>query len=126
MDKALLDAQIIGLPITLQNFKDGIMETAHKQNKTNSLLFSGGRNGPISKEQYQKQVIRQQFANEVLELTCRETTPLNSSSTKAERKRQAANEEKNGAKKMAPTVIIINHGKHYTLKSLIIYVFFLF
>ena len=107
VDKALLDAQIIGLPITLQNFKDGIMETAHKQNKKNSLLFSGGRNGPISKEQYQKQVIRQQFANEVLEMTCRESTPLKSSSTKAQRKRQAANEEKNGTKKMVPTVIII-------------------
>ena len=107
VDKALLDAQIIGLPITLQNFKDGIMETAHKQNKKNSLLFSGGRNGPISKEQYQKQVIRQQFANEVLEMTCRESTPLKSSSTKAERKRQAANEEKDGTKKMVPTVIII-------------------
>ena len=97
------------------------METAHKQNKKKSLLFSGGRNGPISKEQYQKQVIRQQFA---YELTCRESTPLKSSSTKAERKRQAANEEKNGTKKMVPTVIIINHGKHYTLKSLIIYMFF--
>ena len=42
VDKALSDAQIIGLPITLGNFKDGIMETAHKQNKKNSLLFSGG------------------------------------------------------------------------------------
>jgi len=35
VDKALSDAQIIGLPITLGNFKDGIMETAHKQNKKN-------------------------------------------------------------------------------------------
>ena len=80
MDKALFDAQIICLPITLQNFKDGIMQTAHKQKK-NSLLFSGGQNAPISKEKYQKQVIWQQFANEVLELTCRESTTLKSSST---------------------------------------------
>ena len=36
------------------------METAHKQKKNS--LFSGGRNGPISKQQYQKQVIQQQFA----------------------------------------------------------------
>lgn len=82
VDKALSDAQIIGLPITLGNFKDGIMETAHKQNKKNSLLFSGGRNGPISKQQYQKQVIQQQFANEVFELASRESTPQKSSSTK--------------------------------------------
>jgi len=105
VDKALSDAQIVGLPITLGNFKDGIMETAHKQNKKNSLLFSGGRNGPISKQQYQKQVIQQQFANEVFELTSRESTPKKSSSTKAERKRQAVNEKKIGTKKM---VIIIN------------------
>ena len=44
VDKALSDAQIIGLLITFGNFKDGIMETAQKQNnkKKNSLLFSGG------------------------------------------------------------------------------------
>ena len=47
VDRALSDPQIIGLPITLGNFKDGIMETAHKQNKKVSLLFSGGRNGLI-------------------------------------------------------------------------------
>ena len=105
VDKARSDAQIIGLPITLGNFKDGIVETAHKQNKQNSLLFCGGRNGPISKQHYQKQVIQQQFANEVFELTSRESTPQKSSSTKAERKRQAANEKKIGTKKM---VIILN------------------
>lgn len=91
--------------LTLGNFKDAIMETAHKQNKQNSLLFSGGQNGPISKQQYQKQVIQQQFANEVFELTSRESTPQKSSSTKAERKRQAVNEKKIGTKKV---VIIIN------------------
>ena len=47
VDKALSDAQIIGSPITLGNFKDGIMETAHKQNKQNSLLFSGGKMLPF-------------------------------------------------------------------------------
>ena len=79
------------------------METAHKQNKKNSLLFSGGRNGPISKHQYQKQVIEQQFANEVFELICRETTPQKSSSTKAERKRQAQEQGNYGTKKMVIT-----------------------
>ena len=38
VDKALSDAQIIGLPITLGNFKDGIMETAHKQNKKKFIV----------------------------------------------------------------------------------------
>ena len=39
VDKALSDAQIIGLPITLGNFKDGIMETEHKQNKKKFIVF---------------------------------------------------------------------------------------
>jgi len=38
VDKALSDAQIIGLPMTLRNFKDGIMETAHKENKKSSSI----------------------------------------------------------------------------------------
>jgi len=47
VDKALSDVQIIGLPIMLGNFKDDIMETAHKQNKQNSLLFSGEKMLPF-------------------------------------------------------------------------------
>ena len=40
VDKALSDAQIIGLPITLGNYKDGIMETAHnKTNKTHCYFL---------------------------------------------------------------------------------------
>ena len=99
VDKALSDAKVIGLPITLANFKDGTMETAHKQNKIKSLLFSGGRSGPISKDQYQKQVIKQQFANEVFNLISRESTPQKSSAKKAERKRQAPS-ERDGTKKV--------------------------
>ena len=62
IDKALADGKMVGLPITLANFSDATMETAHKQNKRKSLLFSGGRAGPISTSQYQEQVIRQQPA----------------------------------------------------------------
>ncbi|KAL9964004.1 hypothetical protein ACROYT_G027571 [Oculina patagonica] len=72
VDKALSDATVVGLPITLSNFSDGVMETAHKLNKKRSLLFSGGRAGPISKHSYQEQVLRQQFQNEVYEMTTRE------------------------------------------------------
>ena len=39
VDKALADASLIGLPITLANFEDALMETAHKLNKSQSLLF---------------------------------------------------------------------------------------
>ena len=75
VDKALTDVSFIGLPITLANFNDALMETAHKLNKSQSLLFSGGRTGPISKNAYQKQVIKQQFQNEAFQLTSRENTP---------------------------------------------------
>ena len=39
VDKALTDASLIGLPITLANINDALMETAHKLNKSQSLLF---------------------------------------------------------------------------------------
>lgn len=77
IDKALPDANVVGLPITLANVSDATMETAHKQNKRKSLLFSGGRSGPAKTNQYQQQVIRQQFQNKVFEMTSREETPQN-------------------------------------------------
>lgn len=82
VDKARADASLIGLPLTLANFNDALMETAHKLNKSQSLLFSGGRTGPISKNAYQKLVIKQQFQNEAFQLTSRENTPQKSSSAK--------------------------------------------
>ena len=93
IDKALSDATMVGLPITLANFIDATMETAHKQNKRKSLLFSGGRYGPVTTNQYQQQVIRQQFQNEVFEMTNREETPQKCSSVKAERKQKAIAEK---------------------------------
>lgn len=100
VDKALSDATMVGLPITLANFSDGVMETAHKLNKKRSLLFSGGRAGPISKHSYQEQVLRQQFQNEVYEMTTREGIHQKSSSKKAERKRKATDEKENSTKKV--------------------------
>lgn len=100
IDKALADANMVGLPITLANFSDATMETAHKQNKKKSLLFSGGRSGPVTTNQYQQQVIRQQFQNEVFEMTSREETPQKSSSVKAERKRKAIAEKESAMKKV--------------------------
>ena len=108
VDKALADASVIGLPITLANFNDALMETAHKLNKSQSLLFSGGRTGPVSKNAYQKQVIKQQFQNEAFQLTSRENTPQKSSSAKAERKRQATIGKEPIAKKVVIRIIIFS------------------
>ena len=110
IDKALADGKMVGLPITLANFSDATMETAHKQNKRKSLLFSGGRAGPISTSQYQEQVIRQQFQNEVFEITSRENTPQRSSSRKAEKKRKANIVEKeSGVKRVVIKPISLNY-----------------
>ena len=106
IDKALADANLVGLPITLANFSDATMETAHKQNKRKSLLFSGGRSGPVTTNQYQQQVIRQQFQNEVFEMISREETPQKCSAVKAERKRKAIAEKESAI--MKKVVIKIN------------------
>ena len=108
VDKALTDASVIGLPITLANFNDTLMETAHKLNKSQSLLFSGGRTGPISKNAYQKQVIKQQFQNEAFQLTSRENTPQKSSSAKAERKMHATIGKEPIAKKVVITILLFS------------------
>ena len=105
VDKALTDASLIGLLITLANFNDALKETAHKLNKSQSLLFSRGRTGPISKNAYQ--VIKQQFQNEAFQLTSRENTPQKSSSAKAERKRQAMIQKEPIAKKVIITIILL-------------------
>ena len=99
IDKALADANLVGLPITLANFGDATIETAHKQNKRKSLLFSGGRSGPVTTNQYQQQVIRQQFQNEVFEMISREETPQKCSAVKAERKRKAIAEKESAIMK---------------------------
>ena len=90
IDKALSDARTVGLPISLSNFSDATMETAHKASKQGNFLFSGGRDGAISKVQYQKQVISRQFQNELLHMVNRESTPQKSSSTKAARKEESS------------------------------------
>ena len=88
------------------NFNDALMETAHKLNKSQSLLFSRGKTGPILKSAYQKQVIKQQFQNEAFQLTSRENTPQKSSSAKAERKRQAMIDKEPIAKKVVITKLL--------------------
>ena len=99
IEKALADAKMVCLPITLANFGDATMETAHKQNKRKSLLFSGGRSGPVTTNQYQQQVIRQQFQNKVFEMTSTEETPQKCSAVKAERKRKTIAEKESAIMK---------------------------
>ena len=65
IDKALADGKEIGLPIILENFSDGTIETVNKRPKEGNFCFSGGRDGPVDTIEYQKFVLTQLFHNEV-------------------------------------------------------------
>ena len=64
VEKALKDAALSGLPLTLRNFNDSIMETKHKKAKQGNYIYSGGRVGETRKIEYQKRVLTQQFCHE--------------------------------------------------------------
>jgi len=64
VEKALKDAALSGLPLTLHNFNDSIMETKHKEAKQGNYIYSGGRAGETGKIDYQKRVLTQQFCHE--------------------------------------------------------------
>ena len=64
VEKALKDGALSGLPLTLHNFNDSIMETKHKEAKQGNYIYSGGRAGETGKIDYQKRVLTQQFCHE--------------------------------------------------------------
>ena len=72
------DGVLIGQELTLLNFTNSIFETKHKESKKGKFLFSGGKAGPISKEEYQKQVIQQQSMSEFLRTEMKSTQLTNS------------------------------------------------
>ena len=57
IDKALADGKEIGLPITLEHFCYGNMETVNKRPKEGNFCFSGGRDGRVDTIEYQKSVL---------------------------------------------------------------------
>ena len=44
--KARQDGFLIGQPLSLRNFSDGLMETAHKTTKVGTISYSRGKQGP--------------------------------------------------------------------------------
>jgi len=63
VEKALKDAALSGLLLTLCNLNDSIMETKHKEAKQGNYIYSGGRAGETGKIDYQKRVLTQQFCH---------------------------------------------------------------
>ena len=64
VEKALKDAALSGLPLTLCSFNDSTMETKHKETKQGNYIYSSGRVGETGKIDYQKRVLTQQFCHE--------------------------------------------------------------
>lgn len=48
-EKALEDAALSELPLTLRKFNDSIMETKHKEGKQVNYIYSGGQAGETGK-----------------------------------------------------------------------------
>ena len=88
VEKALKDAALSGLPLTLRNFNDSIMETKHKEAKQGNYIYSGGRVGETGKIEYQKRVLTQQFCHEWASVEKREKKGCSySSDSKVHRKK---------------------------------------
>lgn len=86
IDKALQDGHLVGLPLSLRNFSDSIMETKHKEGKQGNYIYSGGKTGESGKAEYQKRVLQQQFCNEWIRISTSEDNERTSSSHKAKKK----------------------------------------
>ena len=80
VEKALKDAALSGLPLSLHNFNDSIMETRHKDAKQGNYIYSGGRTGATGKIEYQRRVLTQQFCHEWASVENREKSGSNYSS----------------------------------------------
>ena len=96
IDKAKSDGELVGLPLSLKNFSDSIMETGHKETKGGLVWCSGGRNGNIDQIEYQKLLLAQQMSNNLLRIKTREENPCTSSIKRFKRKNNPENVERDG------------------------------
>lgn len=99
IDKAIADAKLVGLPVTLRNLTDSIMETKHKECKQGNFIFSGGRAGETGRKDYQRRVLEQQFVNEWLRLENREEVKSTSSDRKVHQKTKTTSIKKKSVRK---------------------------
>ena len=88
IEKALKDATLVGLPLCLHNFNDGIMETKHKYAKQGNYIYSGGLTGETGRQDYQKCVLTQQFYHEWTSVENKEKKDLSYSSDIKVKKRE--------------------------------------
>ena len=99
VEKALKDATLSGLPLSLHNFNDGIMETRHKDAKQGNYIYSGGRTGETGKIDYQRRVLTQQFCHEWASVENREKKGCSYSSDSKVHKQESQDSTKQLKKK---------------------------
>ena len=63
IDHARKDGELTGLPCSLAQFSDSLMEGPHKRARKGKFIFSGGNLGKTGKREYQERVIEQQILN---------------------------------------------------------------
>lgn len=85
VDKAREDGVLCGQPLSLRNFGDSLMETAHKTTKIGPICYGGGKKGPSTEKEYQESLLAQQMANCALHIVNKEAIHATSSSEKARR-----------------------------------------
>ena len=90
LERAVRDAILVGLPLSLHNFNDSIMETKHKEAKQGNFIYSGGRTGETGRSDYQKRVLNQQFCHEWTSIENREKKGCSYSSDFKVQKRETA------------------------------------
>lgn len=88
VEKAKQDGDLLGVPLKLSNFSDGLMESAHKYAKQGTFLYSGGRHGATSSLEYQRLILSQLFHNELYRVSDHEKNHCRSSESKVTRKRK--------------------------------------
>ena len=96
INKAESYGELVGLPLSLKNFSDSIMETGHKETKGGLVRCSGGRNGNIDQIEYQKLLLAQQMSNNLLRIKTREENPCTSSIKRFKRKNNPEDVEGDG------------------------------
>lgn len=117
IEQARQDGELVGLPISLQNFSDGLMETAHKDTKFGTMRFSNGRTGPTTEEQYQKLILSQQIMNNIMQMKNRESIPTTSSSAKIKRKLKSEENSQKGKRPRLGVSVTRNRQIHLTVNT---------
>lgn len=85
IDKAREDGMSSGQSLSLRNFSDSLMETAHKTTKIGPICYGGGKKGPLSEKEYQQSLLAQQMANCALQIFNQEAVQATSSSEKVKK-----------------------------------------